>query len=325
MVWDLPIQHLLRARAAFRGGQWDEAEAEAQAGISLSRDAGGSIAEVWLLCVLARLAVARHDREQAGRLLAQADEAAAGSGQGLDQVTWAHGLQAEVEGDLDTAASYLNALWDQLVERGLDYYVWDVATDVLRVALRRGDQDRSAQVLEVVADTAARFPDSSAPVVEAQCRGLAHHDPDALVEAAERLSARKAEGRPVELALIQVDAAALLDHAGRVEEAEALRAAAQPALDRSGAVPPGVPGLGAAPRPARTGATFGWESLTDREQEVIALVGESLSNAEIADRLSCSRRTVESHLSHAYTKLGMSSRVELAVEASRRLAVGANP
>ena len=60
----------------------------------------------------------------------------------------------------------------------------------------------------------------------------------------------------------------------------------------------------------------GWESLTSRELAVVALVAESLSNTEIAERLFCSRRTVESHLSHTYTKLGTSSRVELAVEAA---------
>ena len=84
------------------------------------------------------------------------------------------------------------------------------------------------------------------------------------------------------------------------------------------AVPPGIPGIEAVPARA-TDAAFGWDALTERELEVIALLAQSLSNADIAERLICSRRTVESHLSHAYTKLGISSRVELAVEAARRL------
>ncbi len=89
-------------------------------------------------------------------------------------------------------------------------------------------------------------------------------------------------------------------------------------LEGVGAVPFGVPGL-ADPVPVRRTATFGWDSLTSRELEVVALVAESRSNAEIAEVLHCSRRTVESHLSHVYTKLGLSSRVQLAVVAAERL------
>jgi predicted ATPase/DNA-binding CsgD family transcriptional regulator len=51
--------------------------------------------------------------------------------------------------------------------------------------------------------------------------------------------------------------------------------------------------------------------LTKREQEVAALVGESLTNTEIARRLVISSRTVDAHIASIYTKLGISSRVQL--------------
>ena len=73
-------------------------------------------------------------------------------------------------------------------------------------------------------------------------------------------------------------------------------------------------GRGERKRPAS-----GWASLTPAELDVVRLVGEGLSNKDVATRLFVSPRTVESHLTHVYTKLGLSSRVQLAQEAARRV------
>ena len=53
----------------------------------------------------------------------------------------------------------------------------------------------------------------------------------------------------------------------------------------------------------------GLDELTDREQEVLALVADGLSNAEIAARLWVSPATVRTHLDHVYAKLGVHSRM----------------
>jgi DNA-binding CsgD family transcriptional regulator len=63
---------------------------------------------------------------------------------------------------------------------------------------------------------------------------------------------------------------------------------------------------------------FGWESLTPTELQVAALVEEGLSNPQIAARLLMGRATVKTHLDHAYAKLGIHSRAELAAEMARR-------
>ena len=57
------------------------------------------------------------------------------------------------------------------------------------------------------------------------------------------------------------------------------------------------------------------DELTDREREVMALVAEGLSNAEIARRLIVSPATAKTHVSRAMTKLGARDRAQLVVAA----------
>jgi DNA-binding NarL/FixJ family response regulator len=58
-------------------------------------------------------------------------------------------------------------------------------------------------------------------------------------------------------------------------------------------------------------------ALTDREMEVLCLVSQGLSNQQVARKLSLSVRTIEAHLTHIYTKLGVGSRTEAALLAQR--------
>jgi len=70
---------------------------------------------------------------------------------------------------------------------------------------------------------------------------------------------------------------------------------------------------------ARTGqASSGGFGLTSREIEIISAIKEGSSNREIASKLAISEETVKRHLSNIYAKLGVSSRLELAVLASEQ-------
>lgn len=59
-------------------------------------------------------------------------------------------------------------------------------------------------------------------------------------------------------------------------------------------------------------------SLTEREREVVALIGEGLRNKEIADRLFISETTVRHHLTSIYSKVDITNRLKLIIFAYRQ-------
>jgi DNA-binding NarL/FixJ family response regulator len=63
-------------------------------------------------------------------------------------------------------------------------------------------------------------------------------------------------------------------------------------------------------RPRRTALT-GVDALTPSERQVVELAARGQGNREIAQQLYVTRRTVETHLTHAFGKLGVASRTDL--------------
>jgi DNA-binding CsgD family transcriptional regulator len=62
--------------------------------------------------------------------------------------------------------------------------------------------------------------------------------------------------------------------------------------------------------PAAPASPLAALGLSDREGEVLRLLAVGQTNAEIADALFISRRTVTTHVSNLYAKLGVASRAE---------------
>ena len=56
-----------------------------------------------------------------------------------------------------------------------------------------------------------------------------------------------------------------------------------------------------------------WESLTEREREVLILIAAGQSNQQIAEALTISENTVETHVGNLLSKLALASRTEAAV------------
>ncbi len=133
--------------------------------------------------------------------------------------------------------------------------------------------------------------------------------------AADSAAAWRQHGCPYEEAIAL---AQLTDPLRSRRAAAALRSlGADAAAARSAAVPAGAgaaPIVRRGPRPTTQANPAG---LTAREQEVVALLVEGKRNAEIAQALVLSRRTVEHHVSSVLAKLGVTSRGAAAREAGR--------
>jgi DNA-binding NarL/FixJ family response regulator len=80
-----------------------------------------------------------------------------------------------------------------------------------------------------------------------------------------------------------------------------------------------------APRAQADAADARLGLLTDRELEVLALVGEGLANDEIAARLVVSQATAKTHVNRAMTKVGARDRAQLVVLAYQTGLVRADP
>jgi DNA-binding CsgD family transcriptional regulator len=127
--------------------------------------------------------------------------------------------------------------------------------------------------------------------------------------------------RQLELAYALADLGAALRRARhRIEAREPLRRAAELA-HACGAAPLVERARGellaTGARPRRLAMT-GVDALTPRERSIASLAARGMSNREIAQELFVVPRTVEMHLSNAFTKLGLSSRTQLADVFSQR-------
>jgi DNA-binding CsgD family transcriptional regulator len=188
-------------------------------------------------------------------------------------------------------------------------------------------------------------PLSMWPVVQARMSRLSDRCQDLLTIAAaleqpwDMTALTRAAGRPlvdlvkdlrelVAAGLLTAEAAQLRFRHDLVRAVlrQTVPAATERPLASSRGVRQASPARGASGRPAIAVApeTPSWNTqLTAAEREVVSLVALGLSNKQVAARLAISPRTVESHLAHVFGKLGVGSRVELAVAVARSVSATA--
>jgi predicted ATPase/DNA-binding CsgD family transcriptional regulator len=208
-------------------------------------------------------------------------------------------------------------LADQAVSAAAGFLRTMALTTRARAALAEGDTqaaERDAHdALVVAADIGAQLgmPDVLDFLACLATQAESYLEAARILGAADAIRQRTCEVRyAIHQAGHEASVAALRDAMGENNFEAALAEGA--ALSTEEAIAYARRGRGERKRPSR-----GWASLTPAELDVVRLVSAGLGNKDIATRLFISPRTVETHLTHVYTKLALASRVQLAQEAAR--------
>ena len=291
-------------------GRWAEADAALTDAVVMF-ETGYAALKSMALVRLADLRVRQGRLEDAGRLL-----------HGLDQHPDAARPLAMLnlaQGNLAVAREVLERrLADGALDADIAGPLWALLAEV---QVAQQDLEAATASVDRVAAIAAARPELPFLVAAAAfAHGqlcLASGDHAALTWLREALSVFSRTQAPADVARVRLElakataddnpdvaiaeATAALETYRRLDAARQVDAAASFLRFLGIATPPG-------PRAAAR--------LTVREAEVLELLGEGLSNVEIAARLFLSRKTVEHHVSRVLSKLGVRNRVEAATHAA---------
>lgn len=320
-TWVLPMLEWLSAVRRFLTGDWDDAVADAEAGLAMAGE-GGSRQGLHCAQGLVGLIASYRHVAHLGPEVHCSDPGDNLSGVLLGLAGMVDGLLTEARGCPQEALARLEGYWRRATDGGATVYYRLLGPELVRLALAAGAAERARVVAAEVERGADCMGTAGARGAALCCRGLVDADPDVLLAS---VAAYGTAGRNVERVFALEQAGEVLARSGRRAEAvaaleeavgsyEALGAAL--ALSRTEAR---LRSLGVRRRAGgRRRPTEGWEALTASEERVVALVARGLTNLQVAEALFVSRHTVETHVSHVFTKLGIASRTELAALAVAR-------
>ncbi len=330
-----PAMHIVnQVFALTEAGRLAEAEQLARAGTEIVASQRVPIAQIFFAVNLGRVATLqgrvatarRHYAEAAG--LAQASHFAGPRRVALSGLALAHAML----GDADAAAQALaeRAAGPAFGFRGPEQQLADAWTaiasrrpaeaaqrlrDAAAQAASTGHRTAESWLLHDLIrtsgqDTSARLRELAdacdSPLVSARAR----HGAAARAHDARELAAAAGDFAALGAMLLAAEAAAGAAEAfsrdgDRRAATAALRRSTELAAACEGAVTPGLFRAAA----VHAGAA---SPLSSREREIAMLAAAGIASKDIAERLYLSVRTVNNHLQHAYTKLGVSSRADLA-------------
>jgi ATP/maltotriose-dependent transcriptional regulator MalT len=318
--WAYQMFETWHGRMLLRTGRLTEARAVLDGRYALEDGThAAAVLDAAGIVALGRLAIHTGDTRQARRL---ADIAEVMLERGTPAVrrhaAWLLALFALAEGDAEAARGWLRAPTEPDGRLILPRFPLDIADEVVlaRVGLATQD-DELAQLALLNSRRRSELNPGAASIAAtaAHVRGLLEPSQADLREAAdlfERTPRRLELAAALEdlgVELIAADREAAIDVLGRTLALYTELGATWDARRvRSRLRELGVRRrlIAAEPEPN------GWAALTTSELTVARLVAEGLTNREVAERLFVSPHTVNSHLRHVFSKLGITSRVELA-------------
>jgi len=244
---------------------------------------------------------------------------------GLPQPERARVALLEAQRRYAAAAELALLIWRRAASMRLRSWMVNVAPELCRVAIRAADPLLLDEIGQGLADVPRPWSPAWTPYLQLAEAHLG--EPTALAEAAAAVAARaSALGETYVELMAREEAAvatALLGDRPRARElaAGALQVAADCGAEGTAVRIAGrlrAAGVRLGSTAPRSRPTSGWASLTPTEQLVVDQVAAGRTGPEIGQRLNISPRTVQTHVSHVLTKLGLSHRVELAAAAASR-------
>ncbi|MCU1395047.1 MAG: transcriptional regulator, LuxR family [Ilumatobacteraceae bacterium] len=315
-AWVQPYHQANSGMIALAFGDIDDAAAEMDAALEAAAQNGQGWVS-WTVAERARIDIVRGDLDAADRRMAAFRSSGRPNTLGFRALELA---LAEVAAARGESTDLLERIWHATVAENNRLWMLMTGLDHARAARRLGD----AQLAEtVLADLAAL--DGAPPGLahaSAFARAAARRSVDDLVMAVDDCSAIANVMTAARLAGDVAIIAAEIDPA----RARELGARASAELQELGAVGEDRllvadlrgRGVRLGVRGSRSRPNTGWASLTPTEARIVDLVAAGSTGPDIARTLYISPRTVQTHVSHALGKLGLTNRLELAMAHAHR-------